>query len=69
MIFSNQNKNSSETKSLTWKEMKAFEQALLSFRNVFEGKTLKWFTDNQNCVKIVKSGSMKYQLLYKLLNV
>ena len=54
--------NDSETKSLTWKEMKAFEQALLSFRNVFEGKTLKWFTDNQNCVKIVKSGSMKFEL-------
>ena len=55
--------NDSETsKSSTWREMKAIEQALLSFRNVFEGKTLKWFTDNQNCVRIVKSGSMKFEL-------
>ena len=55
--------NDSETlKSSTWREMKAIEQALLSCRNVFEGKTLKWFTNNQNLVKIVKSGSMKFEL-------
>ena len=55
--------NDSETsKSSTWREMKAIEQALLTFRNVFEGKTMKWFTDNQNCVKIVKSGNMKFEL-------
>jgi len=34
--------NDSETlKSSTWREMKAIEQALLSFRNVFEGKTFE----------------------------
>ena len=49
-------------KSSTWREMKAIEQALLSFMNVFKGKTLKWFTDNQNCVRIIKSGSMKLEL-------
>jgi hypothetical protein len=32
--------------------MKAIEQALLTFRNVFEGKTLKWFTDNQIVIMI-----------------
>ncbi|VDI75399.1 Hypothetical predicted protein [Mytilus galloprovincialis] len=47
----------SETvQSSTWRELKAIELALFSFKNSFTGKTIKWFTDNQNCVKIVNSG-------------
>ena len=46
----------------TWREMRAIEQAMLSFKDVVKGKTLKWFTDNQNCIRIVKSGSMKLDL-------
>ena len=42
--------------------MKAIELALSSFKDQFQGKTIKWFTDNQNCVKMVKSGSMKLEL-------
>jgi hypothetical protein len=42
--------------------MKAIELALSSFKDQFQGKTIKWFTDNQNCVKIVKSGSMNLEL-------
>ena len=42
--------------------MKAIELALSSFKDQFQGKTIKWFTNNQNCVKIVKSGSMKLEL-------
>lgn len=61
-IFHQMWTESESTKSSTWKEMRAIEQALLSYQKVFEGKTLKWFTDNQNCVKIVKSGSMKFEL-------
>ena len=41
--------------------MKAIELALSSFKDQFQGKTIKWFTDNKNCVKIVKSGSMKLE--------
>ena len=41
--------------SSTWRELKAIELALLSFKQFFAGKTIKWFTDNQNCVKIVQS--------------
>ncbi|XP_063446947.1 uncharacterized protein LOC134726472 [Mytilus trossulus] len=53
----------SETvQSSTWRELKAIELALFSFKNSFTGKTIKWFTDNQNCVKIVNSGSMKENL-------
>lgn len=53
----------SETlESSTWRELKAIELALLSFKDVFEGKVIKWFTDNQNCIRIVQSGSMNEKL-------
>jgi hypothetical protein len=46
-----------KSKSSTWKEMKAIEQALITFKEVNKYKNIKWYTDNQNCVKIVRSGS------------
>jgi hypothetical protein len=47
----------SETlESSTWRELKTIELALLSFKNVFEGKVIKWFIDNQNCIRIIQSG-------------
>ena len=61
-IFHNSWDNFEKLKRSTWREMKAIQLALQSFENVFQGKTLKWFTDNQNCVRIVKSGSMKEEL-------
>lgn len=48
--------------SSTWRELKAIELALRSFQHVFSGKSLNWYTDNQNCVKIVEAGSMKENL-------
>jgi hypothetical protein len=38
-----------KVQSSTWREMKAIELALSSFKDQFQGKTIKWFTDNQNC--------------------
>jgi hypothetical protein len=40
--------------------MRAIEQALSSFK--FSGKSLKWYTDNQNCLRIVQAGSIKEPL-------
>lgn len=48
--------------SSTWRELKAIELALSCFKDSFQGKTIKWFTDSQNCVKIVNAGSMKEKL-------
>ena len=48
--------------SSTWREMRAIEQALSSFKLQFSGKSLKWYTDNQNCLRIVQAGSMKEPL-------
>ena len=45
--------------SSTWRELKAIDLALSCFKNSFQCKTIKWFTDSQNCVNIVNAGSMK----------
>ena len=46
-------------KSSTWREL---QLSLLSFCKLFRGRTLKWLTDNQNCVTISECGSMKLAL-------
>ena len=61
-IFHKMWTNSEIQESSTWRELKAIELALSSFCNVFQGKVIKWFTDNQNCTKIVKTGSMNEKL-------
>ena len=48
--------------SSTWREMKAIELALISFRKSLRNTSIIWHTDNQACAKIVKSGSMKPHL-------
>jgi hypothetical protein len=57
MWFANEREESS-----TWRELKAIDLALSCFKNSFQGKIIKWFTDSQNCVKIVNAGSMKEKL-------
>ena len=61
-IFHKMWSENEKSKSSTWREMKAIEQALITFKEVNKYKNIKWYTDNQNCVKIVRSGSMKEQL-------
>ena len=51
--------------SSTWRELYAIESCLRTFQNMLVGKVVKWFTDSQNCVHIIKSGSSK-QILHKL---
>jgi len=50
------------TQSSTWRELKAIEQAIFTFLDDLKGKNIKWFTDNQNCSRIIKAGSMKQHL-------
>jgi hypothetical protein len=51
-IFHKMWSENEKSKSSTWKEMKAIEQALITFKEVYKYKNIKWYTDNQNCVKI-----------------
>jgi hypothetical protein len=45
-----------KSNSSTWREMRTIEQAMLSFK----GKTLKWFTDNHNCIRIIITDERLY---------
>lgn len=48
--------------SSTWRELIAVEQVLQSFAGKLAGHRVKWFTDNQNVVRIVQSGSRRQHL-------
>ena len=48
--------------SSTWRELKAVYMILLSFASKLQGHTVKWFTDNQGVVYIIRSGSRKQHL-------
>lgn len=56
-------------KSSTWRELRAIEQTVKCFQDRFASKTIKWFTDNQACVKIVQCGSMKLELQELAMNI
>ena len=46
----------------TWRELKAVDQVLRSFAEKLAGRRVKWFTDYQNVVRIVQSGSRRQHL-------
>ena len=55
--------------SSTWRELKAVSVVLNSFAPKLSGHRVKWFTDNQNVVRIVESGSKKQHLQVIALSV
>ncbi|CAC5371805.1 unnamed protein product [Mytilus coruscus] len=70
MIYSDAMRKSTEMlESSTCRELKAIELALMSYQHAFAGKSLKWLTDNQNCVRIVQAGSMKEKLQDKAISI
>ncbi|CAC5370037.1 unnamed protein product [Mytilus coruscus] len=48
--------------SSTRRELKAIESCLDTLKTKLESKIVKWFTDNQNCVRIIQCGSRKQEL-------
>ena len=51
-----------KAQSSTWREIKAVELALFSFQHDLKDTNVKWFTDSQNCMRIIQAGSMKLDL-------
>ena len=45
--------------SSTWRELKAVRRVLESFAKKLRNQRARWFTDNQNVVRIVLHGSGK----------
>lgn len=56
--FSDQERSTSST----MREMLAVKYVLYSFIEKIAGYSVKWFTDNQNVVQIIKNGSKKQEL-------
>ena len=48
--------------SSTWRELAAVERSIMLSGNLFQDKTVKWYTDSSNIVKILKVGSGKRDL-------
>lgn len=57
------------TRSSTWRELKALEFGLLSFKDNLASKTVKWFTDSQNVRAISQVGSRVQELQDIALNI
>ncbi|CAC5365463.1 unnamed protein product [Mytilus coruscus] len=62
-------KSTEMLESSTWRELKAIELALMSYQHAFAGKSLKWLTNDSNCVRIVQAGSMKEKLQYIAISI
>ena len=49
-------------RSSTWRELKAVRMVLESFQEKLRNERVRWFTDNQNVVRVVQYGSKKPDL-------
>ena len=47
------------TQSSTWRELRAVRCVLESFQDKLQDERIRWFTDNQNVVRIIQHGSGK----------
>lgn len=53
---------SEKHKSSTFREVKAVRLALRAYGDILQGRTVKWFSDSQSCVKVIQAGSTKSDL-------
>ena len=68
-VFHSMWKKHKSDKSSTWRELRDIELTLVCFQDTFASETLKWFTDNPACVRIVQNGSMKLELQRMAMNI
>ena len=55
--------------SSTWRELRAVNTVLQSFQGKLRNERVRWFTDNQNVVRIVQHGSPKSDLQAEALEI
>ena len=55
--------------SSTWRELHAVRLVLESFKGMLSNECIRWFTDNQNVVRIVLHGSRKPELQAEALSI
>ena len=57
------------SQSSTWRELRAVKMVLESFQSKLKHERVRWFTDNQNVVRIVQCGSAKPLLQVEALGI
>jgi len=57
------------TQSSTWRELRAVRMVLESFQAKLKNERVRWFTDNQNVIRIVQYGSKKPALQSEALGI
>ena len=62
MVASGQWSEAEALQSSTWRELRAVRFVLESFQSQFANEWVRWFSDNQNVVRIVMYGSRKPDL-------
>ena len=53
----------------TWRELEAINRILQAYSKLMKGETVKWLTDDQNVVIIIKHGSRKHSLQEIAVNI
>ena len=61
--------NDEAAQSSTWRELRAVKVVLESFQTKLRNERVRWFTDNQNVVRIVQHGSSKPALQAEALGI
>ena len=61
--------SSEAEKSSTWRALEAVHFALTSFKDSVQGKSVKWYSDNQGTVRIVDIGSPNAEFHYTALDI
>ena len=57
------------SESSTWRELRAVKMVLESFQSKLKHERVRWFTDNQNVVRIVQCGGTKLSLQVEALDI
>ena len=55
--------------SSTWRKLRAVRMVLESFQSKLKNERVRWFTDNQNVVRIVQCGSKQPSLQIEVLGI